>query len=277
MCSSWRCDDLFTPVSVPLGLQCFIQIELVHKLDVSGVVFLNYILKLNVFNQFQQAENTAQLSQKRQQLFKHMAVCISVEFQNFDGQKVHLSKIWQKKKNQCPLWTLWTGLFLLLWAINPEHKLIPVSSVTSGDAQEPAVLHWKVWKLTRGRIQDMQRTPLNLIVSFVEIIVKRLWLMPQTLRKYIGKPMFQGISECALSRGDGPCCCHSYSLANTIQRTIPELINMSSLEKSVQEGKYSSFTTFSQLPLAFSHWTEERGKKSRLHQRLNFSQIRSRF
>lgn len=145
--------------------------------------FFIYMLKLNVFNHLNKRKIQHSCSQKRQQLFKHMAVCISVEFRNFDGQKVHLSKIWQEKKNQCPLWTLWRGLFLLLWAINPEHKLIPVSSVTSGDAQEPAVLHWKVWKLTRGRIQDMQRTPLNLIVSFVEIIVKRLWLMPQTLRK----------------------------------------------------------------------------------------------
>lgn len=79
--------------------------------------------------------------------------------------------------------------------------------------------------------------------------------------------MLQGKSECALSRGDGPCCCHSYSLANTIQRTLPELINMSYSEKSVQEGKYSSFTTFSQLLLAFSHCTQR--EKSRLHQRLN--------
>ena len=47
MCWSCRCDDLFTPLSVPLGLHCFIQMRLVHKhanykLDVSGVGFLLY-------------------------------------------------------------------------------------------------------------------------------------------------------------------------------------------------------------------------------------------
>lgn len=76
--------------------------------------------------------------------------------------------------------------------------------------------------------------------------------MPQTRGNKSLKPVFQGKSERALSGGDGPCCCHSYSLANTIQSTLPELINMSYLEKSVQEGKYSPFTIFSQWLLAFS-------------------------
>lgn len=76
--------------------------------------------------------------------------------------------------------------------------------------------------------------------------------MSQTQGNRLLKPM-QGIFECALSGGDGPCCCHSYSLANTIQRTLPELINMSYSKKSVQEGIYTSFTTQSQLLRTFLH------------------------
>lgn len=76
--------------------------------------------------------------------------------------------------------------------------------------------------------------------------------MSQTQGNKLFKPM-QGIFESALSRGDGPCCCHSYSLANTILRTLPELINMSYSQKSVQEGKNTSFTTLSQLLQTFSN------------------------
>lgn len=84
---------------MPLGLQGFIQIGLVHrhdsyKLDVSAVqFFFVVVLNLNIFNQFNRLQiQHSSAKSSRQQFFKHMAVCISVEFQNFDSQKVHFSK-----------------------------------------------------------------------------------------------------------------------------------------------------------------------------------------
>lgn len=87
MCSSCKCDDLFTPV--PLGQPCFINIGLVHKhnykLDISGVY--------ECLQSIQHAVNTAHRSAKCRgssflSTFETLAVCIT-EFQNSDGQKVH--------------------------------------------------------------------------------------------------------------------------------------------------------------------------------------------
>lgn len=78
MCSSCRCDDLFTPVSVPLGLQCFIQIGLIHKHDkykLDSSVWVFYVLNLKVFNQFNKLKIRHSSAKSRQQLFKHMYLC----------------------------------------------------------------------------------------------------------------------------------------------------------------------------------------------------------
>lgn len=127
-----------------------------------GGVIIYLLLYLSLYGSYKACSQAQQL-QAGHLRWQTLAVCISVQFQNFNNHKVHFSKIWFFLLNPAKS----TDLFLLPSAKQSRQKLIPVQS--SRDTQEPTVLHRK--GLRTNKTQDPGGT-LNSISSFVKILLK---------------------------------------------------------------------------------------------------------